>query len=232
MLLFHKKSWKPRDYLCYECLYKAPVVAFHIFGFPLNKVSFDVSEMWQEIWQDFGRLSWPKFIQSSILSVYTMKQIVPWLPIWLLGPFLWVGWWVKAQPQWVVHFENKPFSLVARCHTLGEVHLTAVCVYCTSSHLLGVHTVKCVVTNTIGTCKYCDDIVGGWVECRSGGGWVGSGVCYVTQVGGWSSSACVCACVCVFALFEYVSFPHTWALTWNGAVWVKCPKETDVMRAL
>lgn len=29
------------------------------------------------------------------------------------------------------------------------------------------------------------------MQCRSGGGGVGSGMCYVTQVGGWSSCACV-----------------------------------------
>lgn len=42
------------------------------------------------------------------------------------------------------------------------------------------------------------------MECRSVGGGVGSGMCYVTQVGGWSSSVCV-------VLSGYVSYPHTQA---------------------
>lgn len=71
-----------------------------------------------------------------------------------------------------------------------------------------------VVTNTIATCKNCDDIVGGWVECRSGGGWVGSGVCYVTQVGGWSSSACVYVCLCALWICEFP--PHVGSdLKWS-----------------
>lgn len=65
MLLLHKKSWKPKDNLCYECLYKAPVVALHIIGFPVNKVSFDVSESGKKSGKNFADYHGPSVFKAK-----------------------------------------------------------------------------------------------------------------------------------------------------------------------
>lgn len=65
--------------------------------------------------------------------------------------------------------------------------------------------------------------VGGWVLCRSAGGWVGSGMCYVTQVGGWSSSVRECVfVVCMWCFLDVWISPHTGLCSWPGWVSAEC----------
>lgn len=169
---------------------------------PLPKGIFCCVRIWHEIWLKFGGQSWPELIQSYILSVYTMKQNFLW-SLHANGAFEdHTGEWeLVSDPLSKILWQLSP-SRIVRCHVLGGVHLTEMSFYTASrnrGHFASAaqrtcpqvfQAEKCVVTNTFVE-RALAISVSGWVEYRSGGGWVGSGMCYVTQVGGRSSSACV-----------------------------------------